>query len=288
MSQNKIAVIGAGIMGQGVSYQLSKYNYDVVLIDISEEKLDEAVIGIRNIQRLDILMQKQGKSKPSVRTDSIAGIQYTTNLSCIQEADIIIENISEKRGEKESLYQSMHPYIQANTLIAINSSATPITRLASILPYPRNVLGIHFVNPVHLMPTVEMVKGFYTDPIVIERAKHFLGSMNMDSVLVNDAPGFVSNRIMLCYINEAVFCLQEGISSAHDIDKIFKECLAHTMGPLETADLIGVDTILYSLEVLYHEFNDSKYRPAYKLKEMVAAGLLGRKSGSGFYNYEVN
>lgn len=284
MQYETIGVIGAGIMGQGVSFQLVKFNYRVILVDLSNTKLQEAKENIRNIARFDLLMQRQKRSPPGI-TDSVENIVYTTNLKEVANTQIVIENIPEKIGTKEQLYEQLRDMVTPGTMVAVNTSATPVTRLSVLMKEPFNVLGIHFTNPVHLMPTVEMVKGFFTSEETIKKATQFLATMHMQPVLVNDSPGFVSNRVMLMYINEAIFCIQEKVATARDVDKIFRGCLSHSMGPLETADLIGLDTILYSIEVLYNEFNDDKYRPAYLLKQMVSAGLLGKKTGEGFYKY---
>jgi 3-hydroxybutyryl-CoA dehydrogenase len=285
MEQETIAVIGAGIMGQGVSFQLAKFNYKVILIDISTGKLEEARESIRNIARFDLLMQRQKKSPAGLSVDPAENIRYTVDLGEVANATLVVENIPEKIGLKEQLYEQLSTIVTPDTLVAVNTSATPVTRLSAFMKDPSKVLGIHFVNPVHLMPTVEMVKGFFTGEKTIERARQFLTTMHMEAVLVNDSPGFVSNRVMLMYINEAIFCVQEKVATARDVDKIFRECLSHSMGPLETADLIGLDTILYSIEVLYQEFNDDKYRPSYLLKQMVSARTLGKKTGEGFYKY---
>lgn len=285
MQYQTIGVIGAGIMGQGVSFQLAKYNYQVILVDVSDDKLQDARDAIRNIARFDLLMQRQKKCPAGSSTDPAQNIRYTTQLQEIAAAQLIVENIPEKIGVKEQLYEQLRDIVSPGTVVAVNTSATPITRLSAYLKEPANVLGIHFVNPVHLMPTIEMVKGLFTSEQTIAGAMQFLATMNMQGVLVNDSPGFVSNRVMLMYINEAIFCIQEKVATAREVDKIFRGCLSHAMGPLETADLIGLDTILYSIEVLYNEFNDDKYRPAYLLKQMVSAGLLGKKTGEGFYKY---
>ena len=285
MENKTIGVIGAGIMGQGVSFQLAKFNYKVILVDISEDKLQEAKENIRNIARFDLLMQRQKKSPAGISANPTENIRYSIDLREVMQAELVVENIPEKIGLKEQLYEQLSDIVRPGTLVAVNTSATPVTRLSAFMKEPSNVLGIHFVNPVHLMPTVEMVKGFFTSGQAIEKATQFLATMHMEAVLVNDSPGFVSNRVMLMYINEAIFCIQEKVATAREVDKIFRGCLSHSMGPLETADLIGLDTILYSIEVLYHEFNDDKYRPAYLLKQMVSARMLGKKTGEGFYKY---
>ena len=285
MENNRIAIIGAGIMGQGVSFQLAKFGYEVTLIDVEQEILANALANIRNIGRLDVIMQAQKRSPERPTDHVLSRIHCSTNLAAVAGAAVIVENVPEKIDIKLHVYERLRELVSNETLVAINTSATPITKLAARLPNPAAVLGIHFVNPVHLMPTVEIVRGLFTSDATLARAKALLATMQMKGVVVQDAPGFVSNRIMLTYINEAIFCVQERVGTAKDVDQIFRECLAHTMGPLETADLIGLDTILYSLEVLHSEFSDSKYRPAYLLKQLVDSGQLGKKSGQGFYSY---
>jgi len=284
-TETLIGVIGAGVMGQGVSFQLAKFDYNVILVDVSEEKLAAAKQGIINISRLDRIMIGQKRSPEAKQNAPLDKIRFTTNIEDVHQAGLIIENVPEKQDIKLKVYEQLKEIVQEEAVVAVNTSATPITRLSTVMKVPENVLGIHFVNPVHLMPTVEMVKGFFTNEKTIERANSFLSSMGMKGVLVNDSPGFVSNRVMLMYLNEAIFCVQEGVGTAADVDEIFRGCLSHKMGPLETTDLIGLDTILYSLEVLYQEFMDDKYRPAFLLRQMVSAGLLGVKSGMGFYKY---
>jgi 3-hydroxybutyryl-CoA dehydrogenase len=280
MKIKNIAVLGAGVMGQGVAYQFAKYDYDITLIDISDNILDNARKNIRNIERLDKMLHKS-ESKVNV----LDKIRVTTDLSTVSSADFIIENITENIPLKEHLYQQIKDHIAGHALLAVNTSAVSITRLASFLQKPQNVMGIHFMNPVHLKPTVEVIKGFHTTSDTIGSTLELLESVNMTGVVVNDMPGFVSNRVLMLTVNEAIFTLQDGVAAIPDIDKIFKECFGHKMGPLETADLIGLDTILYTLNVLLDSYNDTKFRPAPLLKKMVDAGLLGRKSGEGFYKY---
>jgi 3-hydroxybutyryl-CoA dehydrogenase len=280
-----IGIIGAGVMGQGVAFQLAKFDYDVILVDLTDEVLQKARQGIINISRLDIMMIGQKKSPAAVQKDPLSKIKFTTDMQQVAGCFMVIENVPEKQAAKLQVYEQLSNIVSDTALIAVNTSATPITRLSTKMKVPGNVMGIHFVNPVHMMPTVEMVKGLFTTEDTINRANLFLASLGMKGVLVNDSPGFVSNRVMLMYLNEAIFCVQENVGTAADVDEIFRECLSHKMGPLETTDLIGLDTILYSLEVLYDEFKDDKYRPAFLLRQMVDAGLLGRKSGRGFYEY---
>lgn len=272
-------------MGQGVAYQFAKFNYPVELVDINNQALESAKKKIEQMHKLDLLMRKLKKSPPSDVADPLRGISYSLSLDSIEKSDLIIENVPEHFETKAQVYQSISSRVKGDTLICVNSSATSVTKLSQFLPNPSNVLGMHFSNPVHLMPTVEMIRGMFTTDEVVVKAKGILAEIKMDAVVINDWPGFVTNRVMLMMVNEAIFCLQDNVGRAEDIDAISEKCLAHTMGPLKLADLIGLDTILYSLEVLYSDFNDSKYRPAPLLRKMVGGNLLGRKTGRGFYSY---
>jgi 3-hydroxybutyryl-CoA dehydrogenase len=275
-----IAIIGAGVMGQGVSYQFAKYDYNITLIDITDSVLENAKKNIRNIERLDKMLHKSES-----RVNVLDKISFTTDRGTVASADFIIENITENIAFKETLYQQIKELVADHALLAVNTSAVSITRLASFLKNPQNVMGIHFMNPVHLKPTVEVIKGYHTTTETIDATQELLKAVNMTGVVVNDMPGFISNRVLMLTVNEAVFALQDGVAAASDIDKIFRECFGHKMGPLETADLIGLDTILYTLHVLLNSYNDTKFRPAPLLTKMVDAGLHGRKSGEGFYKY---
>lgn len=276
-----IAVLGAGVMGQGVAYQFAKYDYPVTLVDISESILETATENIRNTERLDKMLHKS-QSQVNVKDN----ITCTSDLDVVASADYIVENITENISLKETLYRQIRDIIADHALLAVNTSAVSITKLASLLKDPKRVLGIHFMNPVHLKPTVEVIRGYHTTASTIETTQELLKSVHMSGVVVNDMPGFISNRVLMLTINEAIFALQDGVAAIPDIDKIFKECFGHKMGPLETADLIGLDTILYTLHVLLDSYNDTKFRPAPLLIKMVDAGLHGRKSGEGFYNYK--
>ena len=280
MEIKKIGVIGAGVMGQGVSFQFAKFNYEIVLVDISEEVLEKAKKEIRNISRLDMMIHKNQAS-----AGVLDRIKFTTDLSEVHDADFIIENTTENVDIKLDVYKQLKAIVKDDAVVAVNTSAVSITKIGSHLKNPSRVLGIHFMNPVHLKPTVEVIKGFHTNELSLNTALDLLQSAKMTGVVVNDYPGFISNRVLMLTINEAVFALQDRVAEVADIDKIFKECFGHKMGPLETADLIGLDTILYTLDVLYDSYNDSKFRPAPLLRKMVDANLYGRKSGEGFYKY---
>lgn len=277
---NTIGVIGAGLMGRGVAYQFGKYGYEVILVDIEDEILEQAKKEIKNIGRLDMLLHKGGTG-----INALGHITCTTDLKSIEKADFIIENTTENVDIKLEVYRQLKDIVKDEARIAVNTSAVSITKIGSQMKNASNVLGIHFMNPVHLKPTVEVIKGFHTTDESINIALDLLKSVKMEGVVVNDSPGFISNRVLMLTINEAIFALQDGVAEVKNVDKIFRECFGHKMGPLETCDLIGLDTILYTLEVLFDSYNDTKFRPAPLLRKMVDAGLLGRKSGEGFYQY---
>ncbi|WP_307732312.1 3-hydroxyacyl-CoA dehydrogenase NAD-binding domain-containing protein [Massilia sp. MB5] len=255
----------------------------MLLTDRSDEILEEAKRAVRHSLRAQMLQQGGGKREGS---DAImARIATSTQLEVLSDADFVIENVTEKWEIKKTIYPVIDRVCPERTVFAANTSAISITRLASLTKRPERVLGMHFMNPVPMKKTVEMIRGYHTAEQTIATAKQLLQGFGKEAVVVADAPGFVSNRVLMLTINEAAFLVQDRVAAPEDVDKIFRECFGHTMGPLATADLIGLDTILYSIEVLYDSFNDDKYRPCPLLKKMVDAGLHGRKNGKGFFNY---
>ncbi|MEH2088578.1 3-hydroxyacyl-CoA dehydrogenase family protein [Nostoc sp.] len=284
MNIQTVGVVGAGVMGIGVAQNLAQTGHQVILVDISENTLDKAKHEIRNNIRFQGFFKKSDNTETP---DSILNkIEFSTNYKLLENTDFVVENVTEKWDIKKEVYPLLDSICPENCVFAANTSAIPITQIASATKRADKVVGIHFMNPVPMKPMVEMIRGYHTSDITIEIAKKMLAQMGKECIIVNDSPGFVSNRVLMLTINEAVFLLQDQVSTAEDIDKIFKSCFGHKMGPLETADLIGLDTILFSIEVLYESFNDSKYRPCPLLKKMVNAGLHGRKSGKGFYAYQ--
>ena len=283
MSAELVGVVGAGVIGQGVAQDLAQTRHRVVLLDVSEAILERARSAIQRSIRLSRMLKKaEGQESP----DAVMGrIELTTDYGRFADADFVIENATEKWEVKREIYARLDEVCPARCVFAANTSAIPITRLASVTGRPPQVLGIHFMNPVPLKSTVEMIRGYHTSDETLEVARSLLAGMGKKAVVVNDSPGFVTNRVLMLTINEAVYLLQEQVASAEDVDAIFRDCFGHKMGPLETADLIGLDTILNSIEVLYESFSDSKYRPCPLLRKMVDAGLHGRKSGRGFYAY---
>jgi 3-hydroxybutyryl-CoA dehydrogenase len=284
MNIQTVGVVGAGVMGIGVAQNLAQTGHQVILVDISEDILDKAKQEIRSNIRFQGFFKK-GDSKQTP-DGIIKKIEFATNYKILESADFVVENVTEKWDIKNQVYPLLDSICPADCIFAANTSAIPITRIASVTKRADKIVGIHFMNPVPMKPMVEMIRGYHTSEATIETAKTMLAQMGKECVIVNDSPGFVSNRVLMLTINEAVFLLQDQVATAEDVDKIFKSCFGHKMGPLETADLIGLDTILFSIEVLYENFNDSKYRPCSLLKKMVDAGLHGRKSGKGFYVYQ--
>lgn len=284
-SNQVVGVIGAGVMGAGVAQNLAQCGYRVVLIDIEANALEQCAQDIRNNVRFARMFSKDS-GQTQGPDEVLKHIEFTSDYQPLSDAFFVIENVPETWQAKQAVYPQLDAVCPAETVYAANTSCYSITRLGALTNRPDKVLGIHFMNPVPMKPTVEMIRGHHTTEESIQIASELLAGMGKDYVLVNDSPGFVSNRVLMLMINEAVFVLHEGVAEAQQIDAIFKKCFGHTMGPLETADLIGLDTILNSIEVLHESFSDSKYRPCPLLKKMVDAELLGRKSGRGFYLYE--
>jgi 3-hydroxybutyryl-CoA dehydrogenase len=281
----RIGVVGAGTMGTGVSQLFAESDHDVVLIDLAEHVLERARAQImQNVRMMPFTNPTTPRLSPA---DVIGRICFTTDLNQLATADFVIENITENWDAKRRLYRELDKICPTGVPFGINTSAIPITRIASATGRAPDVIGTHFMNPAPLKPTVEVIRAYHTSDATLERTRSLLASAGKNSIVVKDSPGFVTNRILMITINEAIFLLQEGIASAREIDRLSRECFAHSMGPLETADLIGLDTVLFSLEVLHADFKESKYRPCPLLRSMVDAGVLGRKTDRGFHSYET-
>ena len=285
MTIKVVGVVGAGVMGVGVAQALAQTRHRVVLLDVTDEILNRAMREIKNNIRLQGLLKKK-EGAESTR-DVLDRITFGTSYQLMQDADFVVENVTEKWEIKKGVYAQLDEVCAEHCVFAANTSAIPITRIASATNRADRVIGMHFMNPVPMKPAVEVIRGHHTSEQTISIAQQLLEQMGKEGIVVNDSPGFVSNRVLMLTINEAIFLLQDQVASAEDVDRIFRSCFGHKMGPLETADLIGLDTILLSIEVLYESFNDSKYRPCPLLKKMVDAGLYGRKSGRGFYSYQA-
>jgi 3-hydroxybutyryl-CoA dehydrogenase len=276
-----IGVVGAGVMGVGVAQNLAQTGHEVVLVDRSEAILADALATIRNNCRMSRLL-----GGPALDPDEVLS-RITTGVGAdsVAKADVVIENVTEDWDVKREVYAALDEACGPDTVFIVNTSAIPITKVGSITKRPANVIGVHFMNPVPAKPAVELIPGFHTSAETVERTRALLTAMGKKAIDVKDASGFVSNRVLMLTVNEAAFLVHEGVADAESVDEVFRSCFGHPMGPLETADLIGVDTILYSVEVLYQHYADSKYRPCPLLKQMTDAGLHGRKTGRGFYDY---
>ncbi len=209
----------------------------------------------------------------------------TTDLTAAGTCDFVIENVTENWSIKRELYEKLDRIVPDGVCFGVNTSCISITQVGSVTRRAQDIVGIHLMNPVHLKPTVEVIRGFHTSQRTIDTLLGFFSQLGKTAVIVEDMPGFVSNRISHLFMNEAAFVLQDQVATPDKIDAIFKQCFGHTMGPLETADLIGLDTVMRSLDVLYESYQDSKYRCCPLLRKLVHAGHLGRKSGQGFYVY---
>lgn len=283
MSKKKLAVIGAGIMGRGIALNLACYGHEVILKDINQEALCQAKEKIPQDLRMAKMMRRDLKEVDAETV--LQNIDFSLTYEAFGEVEFVIENVSEKWEVKEAVYRELNEVCAADTIFYVNTSCISITKVAALMNNPEKVIGAHFMNPVPLKEMVEVVKGYHTSEDTIEKSKSFLKSIKKIPVVVNDLPGFVANRLSHLFMNEAAFLIQDQVASPKDVDLIFKKGYGHAMGPLATADLIGLDTVVDSLEVLYENYQDSKFRCCPLLRKMVDAGLLGKKSGQGFYKY---
>jgi 3-hydroxybutyryl-CoA dehydrogenase len=279
---NKIGVVGAGQMGAGIAQVAAMNGFSVILGDISETFLDA---GVQKVEKSLSSFLKKGRVTEEEKQEAIGRIETTVELKAFETADYVVEAVIEDEGLKLDVFAQLDNICRPGVILASNTSSIPITRIGAATNRPAEVIGMHFMNPVPLMQLVEVIRGLATSNETFEATEELALKLDKTPVAANDAPGFISNRILLPMINEAIFALSEGVGTAEAIDSVMKLGMNHPMGPLELADLIGLDTCLSILEVLHRGFGDPKYRPCPLLRKYVDAGNLGRKTGRGFYTY---
>ncbi|HSM18464.1 MAG TPA: 3-hydroxybutyryl-CoA dehydrogenase [Gemmatimonadales bacterium] len=276
------AVVGAGTMGNGIAHVFALSGWDVQLVDVDQGALDAAIATIR--KNLDRQVQK-GKVVAEDARAALGRISPSLEIGAVAGSTIVIEAASENPDVKFSLFSSMDAQAGPDTVLATNTSSISITEIAAHTHRPDKVIGMHFMNPVPVMQLVEVIRGYATSDATTARVMDLARDLGKTPVEVNDYPGFVSNRVLMPMINEAVYCVMEGVAAPEAVDTVMRLGMAHPMGPLALADLIGLDVCLAILEVLHRGLGDDKYRPCPLLRRMVAAGAIGRKSGRGFYEY---
>lgn len=282
MQITTVGIVGAGTMGNGIAQTFATAGFPVVLRDVGEAPLDR---GMGNIRKSLAKFVEKGRITQEALDASLARITTTTELRDLASCDLVVEAIFENFDAKKAVFEELDLLLRPEALLASNTSSIDITRLAAITRRPDRVIGMHFFNPVPLMSLVEVIRGLSTSDETYTTIRDLAVQLGKTPVEVRDYPGFVSNRVLMPMINEAIFTLFEGVASAEDIDTVMKLGMNHPMGPLTLADFIGLDVCLDILNVLYDGFKDPKYRPCPLLVKMVQAGKLGRKSGEGFYKY---
>jgi len=277
-----VTVVGAGTMGNGIAHVFAQHGWDTVLVDVSPEALDRALKTVAaNAER----QVKKGVLTAADRIALLGRIRTSPGLDGASGADVVVEAASEDRDVKFRLFRDLDRVAPPAAVLATNTSSISITAIAAQTGRPGQVIGMHFMNPVPLMPLVEVVRGLATSDETAHRVVEVAKALGKTPVEVHDAPGFVSNRVLMPMINEAIFCVMEGVAAPEAVDQVMTLGMNHPIGPLALADLIGLDVCLAILEVLHRDLGDDKYRPAPLLRTMVAAGRLGRKAGQGFYGY---
>ncbi|MDP4104552.1 MAG: 3-hydroxybutyryl-CoA dehydrogenase [Bacillota bacterium] len=276
-------VIGAGQMGSGIAQVAAQAGLQVILHDIKEDFVNRGLAVItKNLSR-DV---EKGRKTEDEKQAILNRIQPSTDLSNAKDADFVVEAAVENMEIKAQIFKQLDEIAPPHAILASNTSSLPITEIAAVTKRPDKVIGMHFMNPVPVMKLIEVIRGLATSDETYQVVSELSEGMKKNAVEVSDFPGFVSNRVLMPMINEAIYCLYEGVATPEAVDEVMKQGMNHPMGPLTLADFIGLDTCLYIMEVLYEGFSDTKYRPCPLLRKYVKAGWLGRKSGRGFYVYE--
>ena len=283
MTIQKVMVIGAGQMGSGIAQVCAQAGYEVILNDMKDEFFERGLNTITKNLTRDV---EKGRKTEEEKSAILARITKSVAIEDAKSADIIIEAAVENMDIKQSIFKQLDEIAPKHAILATNTSSLPITEIAAVTKRPEQVIGMHFMNPVPVMKLVEIIRGLATTDAVYETVADMTKQLGKTGVEVNDFPGFISNRILLPMINEAIYALYEGVATKEAIDDVMKMGMNHPMGPLTLADFIGLDTCLSIMEILHEGLGDSKYRPCPLLRKYVAAGWLGKKSGRGFYIYE--
>ncbi|MEH7074404.1 3-hydroxybutyryl-CoA dehydrogenase [Neobacillus drentensis] len=283
MKISKLMVIGAGQMGSGIAQVCAQAGYKVVLNDLKPEFVERGLAGINKILTRNV---DKGRLTEEQKQETLSNITASADLNDARDVDLVIEAAVENMDIKTKIFAQLDEITPGHAILASNTSSLPITEIAAATNRPEKVIGMHFMNPVPVMKLVEIIRGLATADEVYQVIEDMTKTLSKVPVEVNDFPGFVSNRILMPMINEAIYTLYEGVATKEAIDEVMKLGMNHPMGPLTLADFIGLDTCLYIMETLHQGFGDDKYRPCPLLRKYVKAGWLGKKSGRGFYTYE--